>query len=223
MFHGIYQIQINPSIKPKILQILQGKIIVILLLISHRTKYQLYNFRFMSTVNFGSESFTKNTQDLNIFIMNDKTRVFELQEIYSKRHSKDQSLWAIDISDQSQSIIDILNQLENLTATFDDEILFFKSINTSYIEVFEVYKLSYKSKFGIGNQGFWSENLGLSMREEENRYTRLRDLGGLHLKMATKVSQPYISKMTPLENGKGYKMEGMLSDIFDNLQVKFKD
>lgn len=151
--------------------------------------------------------------------MNSKKRIDDFQEIYSKRHSKDQSLWGLDISAQTDSIPDILRQLDNLTATFDDEILLFKSLNLSYVKLWEVYKLSIYSKMAISNQGFWSEKSGISMQEEENRYTRLRDLEGLELKMATKVSQPYISKMIPLANGKGYKMEGILNDIFTNLQV----
>ena len=57
----------------------------------------------------------------------------------------------------------------------------------SYIKLWEVYKISMNSTMAIGNQGFWSEKIGISMENEEKRYSRLRDLKGLHLKMA---SQP---------------------------------
>ena len=68
------------------------------------------------------------------------------------------------------------------------------------------------------NEGYWSEESGVILENENHRNKRLRDLQGLHLKLASKVSKPYILEMIP-NNETGYTMRGVFAQVFHNLQV----
>ena len=70
----------------------------------------------------------------------------------------------------------------------------------------------------IANEGYWSEESGISLENDNPRNQRLRNLQGLQLKVASKVSKPYISELTP-DGETNLKMSGLFADVFFNLQV----
>ena len=59
---------------------------------------------------------------------------------------------------------------------------------------------------------------GISLENDNHRNQRLRDLQGLQLKVASKVSKPYISEIIP-DDETDFKMSGLFAEVFLNLQV----
>ena len=156
--------------------------------------------------------------DMNLYFLSNQS-LSGFLDIFTKRQFHENSLWTVDLTNLSEPLDDILKRLDNLEAEFDNEIIFFRARNISYISFWEVYKISPNTPLRIANQGYWSEESGVTLENENHRNQRLRDLQGLHLKLASKVSKPYILEMIPNEETK-YTMTGVFAEVFYNLQVR---
>ena len=155
--------------------------------------------------------------DMNLYYVNNQN-MSGLLDIFTKRQFHENSLWTVDLTNLSEPLDDVLKKLDKLEAEFDDEILLFRVNNMSYISFWEVYKISQNTPLRTANEGYWSEESGVILENENHRNKRLRDLQGLHLKLASKVSKPYILEMIP-NNETGYTMRGVFAEVFHNLQV----
>ena len=157
-------------------------------------------------------------QDLNIFLLNDKN-INAFMDIFSRKQLHDQSLWIVDITDFPEPLDQVLQNLNALEAQFDDQIILFRGINESFVEFWEVYKISQNTPLQIGNVGEWSEGSGVNLKSDKHRLLRLRDLQGLHLKVATAVHKPYTIEMIP-DDEFGYEINGLFAEVFHALQVQ---
>ena len=164
-----------------------------------------------------NQAYTSQQHDINLFLANDQT-INAFKDTFSRRQVHGQSLWIVDISQLQEPLENTLSKLDTLDAGFNDAILLFKASNQSYVQFWEVYKVSANTPMRIGNTGNWSEASGIVLASEQNRNQRLKDLQGLHLKIASKVSKPYINNMVP-KNGIGYQLDGLFADVFFNLQA----
>ena len=150
---------------------------------------------------------------MNLYLLN-KQNVNTYLEIFAKRQVHRQSLWTVDVTDLSEP----LKKLDGIEAGFGDEIILFRASNKSYVQFWEVYKIHQNTPLKIANEGYWSEESGISLENDNHRNQRLRDLQGLQLKVASKVSKPYISEIIP-DDETDFKMSGLFAEVFFNLQV----
>ena len=163
------------------------------------------------------QAFGSQQHDMNIFLLNNQN-IQELLNIFAQRQAEDQSLWSVDVTDYSGTVTDVLEALDSLESNYDDVIKLFRVGNLSYVKLWEVYKISGNTPMKVANSGYWSEKSGIILEDENPRNQRLRDLQGLHLKLASKVSKPYISEMIPnIETT--FEMNGVFAEVFYNLQV----
>ena len=173
--------------------------------------------RYYPTMILGNQAYYGQEQDISLFVLTNQN-IHNFLEIFEKRLFHPKSLWLVDMTDMSEPLADIFKKLEALEAEFDNEIILFKVNNSSFIELWEVYKISHRMPMKLANEGYWSEHSGVRFENENHRHQRLRDLQGLHLKLGSKVSKPYITEMIP-DTQTNYKINGLLADVFYNLQV----
>ena len=155
--------------------------------------------------------------DLNLYLLS-KQNIEAFLEVFAKRQVHHQSLWTVDVTDLSEPVNDVIKKLDGIEAGFGDEIILFRTNNKSSVQFWEVYKIYQNTPMKIANEGYWSEKSGVSLENDNNRNQRLRDLQGLQLKVASKVSKPYISEIMP-DDETNLKMSGLLAEVFFNLQV----
>ena len=156
-------------------------------------------------------------QDLNLYLLI-KQNINAFLDIFSKRQVHHQSIWTVDVTDLSEPLNDVIKKLNGIEAGFSDEMILFRVNNKFSVQFWEVYKTYPKAPLKIANEGYWSEEFGISLENGNHRNQRLKDLQGLQLKVASKVSKPYISELTP-DGETNLKMSGLFAEVFFNLQV----
>ena len=112
------------------------------------------------------QSFGSQQHDMNIFLLNNQN-IQELLKIFAQRQAEDQSLWSVDVTDFSGTVTDVLKALDALESNYDDVIKLFRVGNLSYVELWEVYKISGNTPMKVANSGYWSEKSGIILEDEK--------------------------------------------------------
>ena len=117
-----------------------------------------------------------------------------------------------------------LKAIEKSPLDLDDDLYLYKLNSEEYddissIDIFEHYEIHQTIPRKLLKYGHWTQNQGMDLVNEMNKWMRRKNLQGMNFRILS-VDTPGIMSLEPISGSSDtYTMNGLLGEIWFNLQV----
>ncbi len=142
----------------------------------------------------------------------DQYQSFDIfMSLFKSNKDNDNVIWLLDVSSLTFTLDQLLIQLSETALDLDDD-LFLVNNSRGSIKMTEAYRISPTMPVTLLDYDASMSRI--------DKWTRRRNLQGVHIRTQTLPGYPYIADLEPLKDNPGYfAASGLFFDIVDDLKV----